>query len=216
MLAQPFLPLGIDPVKLLNSYLLKEKKSKHEFLNRTINDLNVQADKGGLSVSFLLLLATFYFRVVKGKTFYVMMVHDAHSGCSAALEWQTPDGLTNFWKCWFFGKAVSSVSGVKGGLRLPTVGSRLSAPISPMIREIQSELQAAFSQQAWAGKTFSSVGLGWQVSSWGPQTLSSGVQEGCKFPAGKGARSWGQPAWWSSMWVIHGSPPKCFSKEAFC
>lgn len=119
------------------------------------------------------------------------MVHDAHSGCSAALEWQTAGGLTNFWKCWFSGRAVSSVSGVKGGLRLPTVGSRLSAPISPVIREIQSELQAAFSQQAWAGKTFSSVGLGWQVSSWGPQTLSSGVQEGCKFPAGKGARRWG-------------------------
>lgn len=101
------------------------------------------------------------------------------------MDWQTFENAD------FFGRAVSSVSGVKGGLRLPTVGSRLSAPISPIIREIQSELQAAFSQQAWAGKTFSSVGLGWQVSSWGPQTLSSGVQDGCKFPAGKGARRWG-------------------------
>lgn len=41
-----------------------------------------------------------------------------------------------FEKADFFGKAVSSASGVKRVLRLQTVGLRLKALICPVIREI--------------------------------------------------------------------------------
>lgn len=51
-----------------------------------------------VSVTFLVFLATFYFRVVKGKTFEVMLVLGAYNAYSAAVEWQTPEQLTNFQK----------------------------------------------------------------------------------------------------------------------
>lgn len=90
----------------------------------------------GLSVGFLLLLETFYFRGMKGKTFKVMMIHGAHSGCPAALEWQPPDLSTQLLEMLDCGKAVSTASSVNGGPRFPAVSLRLRDPISPMIREI--------------------------------------------------------------------------------
>lgn len=51
--------------------------------------------------------------MVKGKTFKEVLGHDADSGCSAALEWQSVGMLFKTGE--FLGMAVSSASTVTGG-----------------------------------------------------------------------------------------------------
>lgn len=119
-----------------------------------------------VSVTFLVFLATFYFRVVKCKTFEVMLVLGAYNAYSAAVEWQTPEQLTNFQKYWFLIKLLVLLVMWVGGLKLPAGDSRLRAQLVPW----SESSNLTWSNLIWA---LSSAGLVWQIFLFGRLGLAN-------------------------------------------
>lgn len=114
-----------------------------------------------VSVTFLFLLATFCFGVMRGKILEVMLVLGAYSVYSAALEWQTSELLTNSRKYWFLLKLL--VMWVEGWIL--TGGSKLRTPICPVIRELKSDLQTVLYSEGlvWQVFLFSRLGLAYLI-----------------------------------------------------